>query len=96
MTNLYYQPPSDKVFKEVKKEAIEIWKMYDNTYGDVDEKVNKIKDLKNVRDNLMYMVAMFDMVNQRLLARKLSKGAKKAIADRIRLGGAPDRYNEFL
>lgn len=30
MTKLYYQPPTDKQFNELKKKAIKIWQTYDN------------------------------------------------------------------
>lgn len=96
MKNLYYIKPTDKIFDEVKREAIKIWQTYDNTYGYVDEKVNRIKDITNVEDNMMYMVAMFDMQNQSKLAHALSTKARKAIADRLKAGGQPDNYNPFL
>jgi len=85
---LYYTPPSDEIFEEVKEKAIEIWKGYDNTYGYQDEKVNRIKDLQNVEDNVMYIVAMFDLGNQTKLANSLSHEARMAIKARMIDGGA--------
>lgn len=96
MSKLYYTPPTDKQFKELKTKAIEIWKTYDNQHGYVDEKVNRIKDIKNVGDNFMYIVAMFDSTNQSILSSKLSVETRKAVADRIKDGGSPDNYNVFL
>jgi len=96
MTQLYYTAPNDQVFEEVKSKAIEIWATYDNTYGYVDEKVGRIKGMKNVRDNLMFIVGMFDPENQRRLANMLSERARKTIADRLKDGGMPDAYNYFL
>ena len=29
---LYYTPPSDELFDEVKETAIEVWEQYDNEY----------------------------------------------------------------
>lgn len=84
MKNLYYTPPENHVFDEVKRECIKLWEKYDNTYGYVDSKVNRIKDLENVSDNFMYMVAMFDFINQTKLSYNLSASANKAIADRFR------------
>jgi len=60
----YYTPPSQEVFEEVKRAAISVWKNYDDTYGYATEKINMIKDIKNIRDNTWYMVAMFDVFNQ--------------------------------
>ena len=54
MSKLYYTPPLQNVFDEVKEKAIEIWKTYDNTYGYVDEKLNKLRGLGNFGDNFMY------------------------------------------
>lgn len=61
---LYYTAPSDEIFEDIKANALKIWRTYDNTYGYQDEKVGRIRDLKNVKDNYMYMVAMFDSENQ--------------------------------
>ena len=55
MTKLYYIPPEDKQFEEVKEKAIEIWNEYDNTYGYASEKVDRIKNIKNVDGNFMYI-----------------------------------------
>lgn len=87
MTRLYYTPPSDEIFEEVKSKAIEIWGVYDDTYGYATEKINRIKDLKNVSDNFMYMVAMFDLSNQARLATIVSEDARRAVRDRIEDGG---------
>ena len=83
MTKLYYTPPTDKQFNELKEKAIEVWKEYDNQYGYVDEKVNAIKDIGNIQDNFMYMVAMFDSDNQRKLAEKLSQETRKSVRERM-------------
>lgn len=86
---LYYTPPSDEIFEEVKDVAIQIWSRYDNEYGYVDEKINRIKDIPNVSDNFMYMVAMFDTWNQRLLSSIITKEAFNAISDRYMSGYDP-------
>lgn len=82
----YYSAPSERIFKNIKKCAIEIWKTYDNEYGYVDEKVNRIKDLKNVEgrmgtvSNALFMVNMFDFNNKAKLFKKLSTEGKKWLA----------------
>ena len=63
----YYDPPTDKIFDEVKTACIKIWNTYDDTYGYATEKTNSIKDIENVGDNTGYMVAMFDSSNQQTL-----------------------------
>ncbi len=87
MNKLYYTPPTKEQFNELKEKAIGIWNSYDNEFGYVDEKVNSIKDIKNIQDNFMYMVAMFDTVNQRNLADKLSDETRQAVRERIIDGG---------
>lgn len=63
----YYTAPDQEIFDDIKKCAIEVWQTMDNTYGYVDEKVDRIKDIENIKDNAWYMVAMFDQDNQRKL-----------------------------
>lgn len=98
MTQLYYTAPNDYLFNEVKNACIENWKEIDtdnDKFGYATEKINRIKDLENVQDNFMYMVAMFDIGNQKLLSYKLSDSAKQAIRDRMIDGGQPEEYIVF-
>lgn len=95
MENLYYIAPEDKVFEEVKQQAIKIWQTYDNQFGYVDEKVGRIKEMQNVSDNMMYIVAMFDIQNQAQLSKALSAETKKEISDRMVTGGTEPEYNLF-
>lgn len=92
---LYYTPPTDEQFEEIKEKAMDIWITYDDTYGYASEKIARIENLKNVRDNAMFIVAMFDHMNQAELSRMLSDDTRKAIADRIESGGIPRSYNAF-
>jgi len=96
MTELYYQAPPGKQFEELKKKAIEVWQEFDDTYGYATKKIDQIKNLKNIGDNFMSMVAVFDVFNQLKLARKLTPKTRKAVADRIKDGGTPDIYNVFI
>jgi len=83
---LYYTPPSDEVFNEVKEACIQLWKEVDSDndkYGYATSKIDRIKDIDNISDNLMYMVAMFDSVNKMHLLRKLSAPAASEIINRI-------------
>jgi len=95
MERLYYIPPTDKQFNELKEKAIEIWNTYDNEFGYVDEKVNRIKDIKNIKDNFMHMVAMFDLNNQSKLAEKLSKETRRSVRERMIDGGNSLEYIVF-
>ena len=83
MQELYYIPPEDKIFNEVKEEAIKIWGSYDDTYGYASEKIGRIKDIENIKDNFMYIVAMFDSNNQNKLMQNISFEAQQAIKERL-------------
>ena len=95
MSKLYYTPPTDEQFNELKEKAIEIWSGYDNEYGYVTEKIDRIKDVNNVGDNFLYIVAMFDQFNQERLAEKLSDETRIAIRERMRDGGYPEYLIAF-
>jgi hypothetical protein len=92
---LYYKTLSKEVFTEVKEAAIKIWRTYDNTFGYASAKIDRIKDLPNVRDNVMYIVAMFDHNNQVLLASMLSDNARKQIWLRMEDSVAGNYFNPF-
>ena len=75
----YYTAPSDEVFKEIKEKAIEIWQTYDDTYGYATEKIDRVKEIKNVKDNWDFIVGMFDSTNQAKLVNKLSPEAREKV-----------------
>jgi hypothetical protein len=95
MTKLYYTTPTQEQFDECKEKCIEIWRTFDDTYLYATEKINKIKDIKNVGDNFMYMVAMFDTQNQAKLRHLLSDETRQAIYERIKDCGMPEQFNMF-
>lgn len=95
MSELYYTPPSDEIFEEVRAKAMIVWERYDDDFGYVTKKKDQIKDLQNIRDNFMFIVAMFDIHNQAILSSMLTDEARLAIAGRFKDGGAPDIYNPF-
>ena len=93
---LYYTPPTDEQFNELKQACIEIWTPMGDEPSYAKEKIGRIKDIANVGDNFMYMVAMFDAYNQRILSAKISPETRQAVADRMVDGGQPDEFNPFL
>ena len=70
---------SDQVFDELKAEAIKVWNTYDNTHGYADEKIDRIKPIKNVKDNWITLVGMFDIHNQKKLYDNLGPAAQEAM-----------------
>ena len=95
MTKLYYTPPTDEQFNELKEKAIEIWSVMGDEPSYSQEKIGRIKDILNVQDNFMYMVAMFDHNNQGKLAAKLTDETRKAVRDRMVDGGQPEYLIPF-
>ena len=95
MSKLYYTPPTDEQFNDVKNNAMELWKevAHDESYAN--EKIGAINDIQNVQDNFMYMVAMFDDGNQKRLANKLSPETCVAIRERLIDGGSPEYLINF-
>lgn len=62
---LYYTPPTDAAFEDMKQACIQVWEQYkDSPGGYMEEKVSRIRELQNVGDNFMYMFAMLDIYNQ--------------------------------
>ena len=95
MPKLYYIPPSEEIFNEVKAKCIEIWRGYDDTYGYATEKIDEIKDLQNIQDNVMFIVAQFDHINMEKLANLLSDEARTALRERMMSGGNSPEYIPF-
>lgn len=60
----YYTAPKQEIFNDIKRNALFLWKTYDDSNGYATEKINDIKDLENVSDNAWFIVAMFDPINQ--------------------------------
>jgi len=71
----YDDTPDQKVFNEIKEAAIDIWKTYDYAT----DKINRIKDIDNFKDNAWYIVAMFDINNQTKLMEAVSEETKQQI-----------------
>jgi len=83
---LYYTPPRQELFEAVKSRAMKLWKEVDtdnDKYGYATEKINQVKNIQNVGDNFMHIIAMFDPNNQKILAARLANETKKEIHDRI-------------
>ncbi len=80
----YYKAPSQQVFDEIKAGAIKIWNTYDNEYGYATDKINRIKDIQNFKDNAWFIVAMFDYQNQRKLMLEVSPDTAAIIEDVIK------------
>ena len=81
-TKLYYLPPEEILFEEMKSIAITIWRDLNDPY-DSPDKIRDIQNMKNIGDNFMTILAMFDEGNQWLLMKYASEELQQAIRDRI-------------
>ena len=79
---LYYTPPTDEVFNDVKNNALSIWESYDNTFGYVDKKKERT-NIENVGDNFMFIVAQFDLHNRFKLFKMIKDESKNEILKRL-------------
>ncbi len=91
--NLYYEAPSEEAFEDMKGAALEVWEQYRTSPGGYyEEKAGRIKDIKNVKDNFMYIFAMFDINNQRKCVSLLNPVTIEAVRERMVAGGNDDYY----
>jgi hypothetical protein len=79
----YYIATPDEVFEDVKSASIKLWRTYSDEFGYASEKVERIENIKNVRDNTCYMIAMFDSNNQAKLRRYLTLPASIEWYDKL-------------
>ena len=100
---LFYTPPKDKCFEELKSLCIRFW----NTWPElhlwderqeqlhleyIQSKIDKIKDLKNEGSNFVSMVQMIHQNSREVLAKALSLETRNEIS--MRLYGW-EKENEF-
>lgn len=79
----YYNTPPQEIFDDIKDNAMKIWNTYDDEFGYRSEKINRIKDIGNIKDNAWYVVAMFDQSNQaKLMSMVQPKTAEMIIKAR--------------
>ena len=79
----YYTAPTDEIFDDIKQTACKLWLGYDDTHGYATEKIARIKDLTNIKDNYAYIVAMFDSFNKAKLLGMLVLSESKLLVGKI-------------
>lgn len=85
--NLYYTPPSDECFEDMKTSCLAVWSEMDDTYGYATEKMDRVRDIKNIEDNFVYMFAMFNFKNMSKVIKTLHPKTKAALKERLIEGG---------
>lgn len=79
---LYYIAPPQEVFQEMKTLSLQLWKELDDPY-DSYEKSEQIERMHNIKDNFMFILAMFDDNNQSIILSRASEKLKTAVRIRI-------------
>lgn len=93
---LYYTAPPDDQFEELRTAAIGLWnEINDDEFGYATMKINRIKDIKNIEGNFMYIVAMFDINNQIELVSRVSEPTRRSVRERMVDGGVLVQYITF-
>ena len=80
---LYFTPPTDKEFDELKEKAVEVWEAYDDIFWYTRKKIKEVKELQNIGYNFMTIFGMFDLKHQELLIRSLSQETFEEIKKRL-------------
>ena len=100
---LFYVPPKDECFEELKSLCIRFWgcfpqfHMWDERQEELEreyarEKIDRIKNLKNEGSNFINMVQMIHQNSREILAKNLSLETRNEIS--MRLYGW-EKENEF-
>lgn len=85
MSRLYYTAPSQECFDDMKSAALRVWSRYNDPYRS--EKLSQIEHVENIGDNFMYLLAMFDNLNQRHVGEIISKATRETARERMIEGG---------
>ena len=79
---LFYTPPKDECFEELKSLCIRFWRTFDEVEY-VDEKIDRIKNLKNESCNFVMMIQMIHAVSREFIAKALSLETRNEISMRL-------------
>lgn len=75
--------PSEEIFNEMINIASLIWLQYDNEFGYVTDKLERINSLTNYEDNVMAVYRMFDHMNQSKFVALASKDVLEYIKNNL-------------
>jgi hypothetical protein len=76
---LFYTPPKEELFNELKEVCIKFWKTFDDNFEYSSEKINRIKDLPNDGPNFVMMVQMIHPVAREVISKLLSLETRNEI-----------------
>ncbi len=79
---LFYKPPKDECFEELREICIRFWRSFDEVEY-VEEKINRINNLKNEGCNFVMMVQMIHPVSREVISKALSLDTRNEISMRL-------------
>ena len=79
---LFYTPPKYECFEELRKICIRFWRTFDEVEY-VEEKINRLKNLKNEGCDFVMMVQMIHPVSRQFIAKSLSLETRNEISMRM-------------
>ena len=79
---LFYTPPKDECFEELRTICIRFWRSFDEVEY-VEEKINRIKNLTNNGADFVMMVQMIHPVSRQVIAKLLSLETRNEISMRM-------------
>jgi hypothetical protein len=88
---LFYTPPKDECFEELRTICIRFWRTFDEVEY-VEEKIDRVKNLKNEGCDFVTMVQMIHPVSREVISKALSLETRNEIS--MRLYGW-EKENEF-
>lgn len=80
---LFYTPPREESFNELKEACIRFWNTFDDKFGYATEKIDRIKDLPNDGPNFVMMVQMIHPVAREVISKLLSLETRNEISMRM-------------
>jgi hypothetical protein len=86
-TKIYYKPPKQEYFDDLKSSCIRYWKTFDNDFGYTDEKIKTLESLENVGGNFMTMVKMIHPLAWEVIAELVTLETRVHISVRLEDGG---------
>jgi len=79
---LYYTPPSNKVFEDLRTQSISLLETISDGYYKK-EKLGIVKEATNTEGVFMLLVSMFDLRNQKVLSSMVTDETSLEIRDRM-------------
>jgi hypothetical protein len=86
-TKIYYKPPKQEYFDDLKSACIRYFKTFDNDFGYVDEKIKTLESLENVGGNFMTMVKMIHPLAWEVITEIVTLETRVHISARLEDGG---------